>query len=271
MNKPPLHFYRMSLNMKSTHIQCLDENKKAIKGANASGFIVKEKGELFLYTCWHVVTGYNLHDIKIGNKLPDRKYIEVTLQNCEKCQPGVQVIGGNQSSTLTLYDENGFPLWIQNSQDVPNPDLNAIHLKVPFWHDVVKLALPKNIVVSEMQVIKEDEILFNNSPMIGDKLYIVGYPYGYSALGMEQPTPIVLTRFLAADRIKDRQSELLLDGPGAPGMSGGPVFMERNNSLHLIGIYTGLIYPDYMVEKNEKSTALGTCSNMVLWWAVENE
>jgi len=88
---------------------------------------------------------------------------------------------------------------------------------------------------------------------------------------MEQPTPIVLTRFLAADRIKDRQSEIPLDGPGAPGMSGGPAFVGRDNSLHLFGIYTGLIYPDYMLEKNEKSTALGTCRNMAVWWAVESE
>ncbi len=257
--------------MKSVHIQCLDENKKAIKGANASGFIVEEKGELFLYTCWHVVTGYDMHEVKIGNNLPDRKYIEVNLQACDKRHPGVQLIGGNQTLTLPLYDEHGCPLWIQNCQDVPNPDLNAIHLKVPFWHDAVKLALPKYISVSEMQFIKEEEILFHNSPMIGDKLYIVGYPYGYSALGMEQPTPIVLTRFLAADRIKDRQSEILLDGPGAPGMSGGPAFVERDNSIYLVGIYTGLIYPDYLVEKKEKSTALGTCSNLVVWWSIENE
>lgn len=162
MNKPPLHFYRMSLKMKSVHIQCLDENRKVIKDANASGFIVEEKGDLFLYTCWHVVTGCNMHDVIIGKKLPDRKYIEVNLQDCDNRQPGVQVIGGNQTSILSLYDEHDFPLWIQNTKDVPNPDLNTTHLKVPFWHDVVKLALPKNISVSGMQVIKEDEVLFNN-------------------------------------------------------------------------------------------------------------
>jgi hypothetical protein len=157
---------------------------------------------------------------------------------------------------------------VQNKQDAPHPDLNSINLKVPFWHDAVKLPLSKDISVSDMQIIKESEV-WKNFTMIGEKIYIVGYPYGYSALGMEQPTPIVLTRFLAADRIKDRQSEILLDGPGAPGMSGGPAFIERGNALHLLGIYTGLIYPDHVVEKNEKSTALGTCSNMTLWWIIE--
>ncbi len=88
---------------------------------------------------------------------------------------------------------------------------------------------------------------------------------------MDQPTPIVLTRFIAADRVKDRQSEVLLDGPGAPGMSGGPVFIKQNNMWKLYGIYTGLIYPDHVIERNEKTTALGTCSNLALWWTVENE
>jgi hypothetical protein len=211
-----------------------------------------------------------MHDIKIGRNSPIRRYLEVNLQGCETRQPGVQVIGGNQSTILPLYDEQDVPLWTQNKQDVPHEDLNTIHIKVPFWHDAIKLALPKGIALSEMQIIKDDE-LWNNLPMVGEKIYIVGYPYGYSALGLEQPTAITLTRFLAADRIKDRQTEMLLDGPGAPGMSGGPAFIERNNSLYLLGIYTGLIYPDHIIEKNEKTTALGTMSNMVLWWRIENE
>lgn len=268
--KPPLHFYQMTLNMKAVHIQCLDENQKPINGAYASGFIVQEGEHNYLYTCWHVVTGFNMHNVEVGKNLPNRKFLEVNLQNCETRQPGIQAIGGNQSTILTLYDKNNKPLWIQNSQDIPNHSLNNIQLKVPFWHDAVKLLLPETISLSEMQIIKEDEV-FKNSPFIGDKVYIVGYPYGYSVLGLEQPTPIALTRFVASDKIKDRHSEILLDGPGAPGMSGGPVFVERNNSLLLVGIYTGLIYPDYVIKKNEKTTALGTMCNLVVWWSIKNE
>ena len=271
MKKPPLHLYRMSLNMKSVHIQCLNEHKDVVKGANASGFIIREKEVLYLYTCWHVVTGYDMHDIKIGTTLPNRKYFELNLQNCANPQEGIQVIGGNQSAVIPLYSDQGLPLWVQNKQDIPNPDLNNINLKVPFWHDAIKLPLPESISVSNMQIIDNDDLLLHNSPLLGEKIYIVGYPYGYSAFGMEQPTPIVLTRFLAADRIKGRQTELLLDGAGAPGMSGGPTFVERDNRLYLFGLYTGIIYPDYLIEKKEKSTALGSCCNLVLWWSVENE
>lgn len=266
MEKLPLNYYKMSLSMRSVHIQCLNENKEPINGAYASGFIVQENKQTFLYTCWHVVTGFNMHNVEVGRSLPNRKFLEVNLQNCDTQQAGIVVIGGNQSTILSLYDDNNKPLWIQDSEDVPNYSLNNIGLKVPFYNDVVKLLLPETISVFKTQLIKEDEILKNKLPLIGDKVYLVGYPYGYSALGLEQPTPIVLTRFIAARRIKDRQSEILLDGPGAPGMSGGPVFLEHNDTLSLMGIYTGLIYPDYAIERNEKTTALGTMTNLSIWW-----
>ena len=256
--------------MKAVHIQCLNDKKQPVKGAYASGFIIQESKKFYLYTCWHVVTGYNMHDVKIGRVIPNRKYLEVNLQACKTLQPGLQSIGGNQSTILPLYDSEDKPLWIQNKQDVAQPDLNSIGLKVPFWHDAIKLELPQNISLSDLQYIKENEV-WKSLAMVGEKLYIVGYPYGYSALGTEQPTAIILTRFIAAERIKDRQTEILLDGPGAPGMSGGPVFIEHDAVLYLLGIYTGLIYPDHVIEKNEKTTALGTMSNMVLWWTVENE
>ena len=79
--KPPLHFYKMSLNMKAVHVQCLDENQKPINGAYASGFIVQENEHKFLYTCWHVVTGFNMHNIEVGSSLPNRKFLKVNLHS----------------------------------------------------------------------------------------------------------------------------------------------------------------------------------------------
>ena len=268
-SNPPLTSSRISLNMKAVHIQCLDKTQQPIKGAYASGFLVQEGEELFLYTCWHVVTGFNMHDVKLGYTLPNRKFLEVSLQFCDKRQLDMEVIGKNQTIILPLYNNQGMPLWTQNKQDVPHYDLNNINIKVPFWHDTVKLLLPNNIKISDIQLIKENEI-WKNQPMVGDKVYIAGYPYGYSTLGLEQPTAIVLTRFIAAGQIKDRQTEKLLDGPGAPGMSGGPVFIEQNNNIYLSGIYSGLIYPDHQIERNEKSTALGTMCDLSIWWVIQN-
>lgn len=268
MKKPPIHIYKSTLNFKGVHIQCLNESKEPINGAYASGFIVEENEKFYLYTCWHVVTGFNMHNIEVGRNLPNRKYLRVNLQNCETIQPGIQGIGGKQTTILELYDSEGKPKWVQNKDDVPNFSLNNINLKVPLWHDAIKLLLPETIALSEIQIISSDDIS-QNIPLLGDKIYMVGYPYGYSVLGIDQPTPIVLTRFIAAFQLKDRQQEMLLDGPGAPGMSGGPIFIEYDNRLLLLGIYTGLIYPDYIIESNEKTTALGTMSCLNLWWVLE--
>jgi hypothetical protein len=169
---------------------------------------------------------------------------------------------------LPLYDRSGgkfAPLWFQDEQDVPQGDLNAIGIRVPFWHDAVKLRLPETIRISDLQVIDQGNCL-EHLVDPGDKVYLVGYPYGYSALGEGQPTPIVLTRFIAALRVADRQREIVLDGYGAPGMSGGPVFVDTARGLRLLGPYTGLIYPDHVIEQNEKITALGTCCDMTLCW-----
>jgi len=275
MTQPPLHHYRFCLPFRAVHIQCLNDEQEEIKNAYASGFIVKENGQLFLYTCWHVATGYDMHKIKTGNNLPDRSIFRVTLQDCQQPQPGLNVVGGKQSFEIQLYTEKDgkkIPAWFQDMKDLPCFELNNINIKVPSWHDVIKLHIPHDICVSDMQILSDDDISMN-SPMIGDKLYIVGFPYGYSALGLEQPTPIVMTRFLAANSVVERTTmDRLMDGPCTHGMSGGPVFVETNNALFLTGIYKGSIYPDYKLDqKNKETTQLGLYCNMIMWWKDVNK
>ena len=168
-----------------------------------------------------------------------------------------------------MYDtaaESKVALWYQDKRHVPNPDLNAVNIFVPFWHDAIKVLLPESTRTSDSQVIEEENAFPGNTLLtVGDRIYVVGFPYGYSPVGEEQPTPVVLTRFVAATRIGDRHQEILLDGFGAPCMSGGPVFVERGENITLLGLYTGLIYPDHRIPSNEKVTALGTCSDMCLY------
>ena len=72
----------------------------------------------------------------------------------------------------------------------------------------------------------------------------------------------MFTRFVASAHIAGlRKFEIFLDGYGAPGMSGGPVFLERGERLFLIGIYTGDVFPDHEVDR-EKTTALGTVADI---------
>jgi len=192
--------------------------------------------------------------------------LRVALQAADSRQPGIEVVGGLQSLVLQLYDSPRPPFcprWQQDDQHVEHPDLNAIGIFVPFWHDAVKIELPSDIQLSSLQVI--DETRLNASPVgPGDKCFVVGYPYGFSAFGPGQPSAIALTRFIAGDQVYGRRQQKLLESIGAPGMSGGPVFVEHGDDLLLFGIYTGSIFPDHIVRSNEKSTALGIVSDLTL-------
>lgn len=273
--RPPLHAQRFRLPFVGVRLQALDERKQPIAGVVASGFIRRLDNQLYLYTCWHVVTGFDPYDIRVGFTLPNRRYLAVALQAADQRSPGVQVIGGVQTFDLPLYDERtrpALPLWEQDNQHIPHAELNGVNIFVPFWHDVVRIKLPPHVSASEFQLIDEERLFQGNMALVspGDKCLVVGYPYGFSAFGPGQPTPVALTRFVASDRVGGRHQQFLLEGIGAPGMSGGPVYIEREQDLLLVGVYTGSIYPDHALYKSEKVTALGTVANisMLVWDAL---
>ena len=260
--------FRTLLTFKAVQIICLDENQKEIDGSYASGFITQEGNDKYLYTCWHVVTGLDIYNLKVGNSLPNIKYLKLKLQASEKIDEACERIGGYSFITIPLYDFNtspNKPKWIQDKEDVPKIDLNAINIRVPKLHDVVKIELPSDIYLSEVQLIKSNEY-FRQSVLIGDKLHIVGFPFKYSAGGTDKPVPIVLTRYVAATEVFERLGQVLLDGTGSSGMSGGPVFIEKDSEIFLVGLYTGLIYPDYLINKSDKNSALGTFCPLSWWW-----
>ncbi len=263
MHELPLQTAKLQLSMTAVHLQCLNAAGEPINNAVASGFIMKEEDKFYLYTCWHVVTGFDKNNIDTSKDLPNRKYLLVHLQNYEKRTEFVSAIGGFQQITIPLYNENG-PAWIQDAHDIPNMALNEIGLTVPEVHDIVKVELPPDLNISKDQFLTpEDKARVMLMP--GDKVCIAGFPYGFSALGLTQPTPIVLTRFVAAMDIEGRRMEFLLDGPGAPGMSGGPVFVEHKGGLYLYGMYTGIVYPDHIIYQREKTTALATMTSLLIF------
>ena len=260
--KKHLHAYKFHLDMTGVQIQVLDKLGKIIK--IASGFITREGNRYALNTCWHVVTGYDPSDIKIGQQEPQPVALRINLQDA-KAKPGMTIVGGKQSLTLPLYDREEMPripLWLQDAQHIIHADLNNVNLRVPFWHDAVQLLLPEDIRLSDFQVVDENDRA-THMPMITDKVHIVGFPHGYSAAGSEQPTPIVLTRHIAATSVRGMATEILMDGPGTPGMSGGAVYTEFDNRLLLLGIYTGNVFPDYP-ESNIQCTTLGKFCSLAL-------
>jgi hypothetical protein len=247
---------RSELSFRSVQLRCLDAGRKPLRHASASGFVRIEDGVRYLYTCWHVVTGYDRNDLRVTNALPQRAFLEVFM-------------GGAQSFVIPLYDDNARPkkpLWYQDRAHLPHPDLNAIGLYVPSWHDVVKIPLSSDAKVSRLPLVSNPVPSSNARLAPGDKIYVVGFPYGLSTGGLVQPTPVVLARFVAATAVSGRPREFVLDSGGAPGMSGGPVFVERDDDIALLGVYTGVIYPDHATERNEKVSAWGSCANLSLCW-----
>jgi hypothetical protein len=260
---------RSELSFRSVQLRCLDEDRKPLKHASASGFVRIEDGAPFLYTCWHVVTGYDRNDLRVTNALPKRAFLEVFVQDEQQQTDSASLAGAPLSFTIPLYDESARPkkpLWYQDRAHLPHPDLNAIGLCVPSWHDAVKIPLSADVRVSGLQLVSNPVLTSDAMLTPGDKIYVVGFPYGFSTIGLGLPTPVVLTRFVAATAVSGRPQDFLLDSGGAPGMSGGPVFVERDDEIALLGVYTGIIYSDPVIERNEKTTALGSCANLSSCW-----
>ena len=260
---------RSELSFRSVQLRCLDEDRKPLKHASASGFVRIEDGVPFLYTCWHVVTGYDRNDLRVKNALPKRAFLEVFVQDHRGQTESTSVVAGLLSFTIPLYDESARPkrpLWYQDRAHLPHPDLNSIGLCVPSWHDAVKIPLSTDVRVSQLQLVSNPVLASNTMLKPGDKIYVVGFPYGFSTGGLGLPTPVVLTRFVTATAVSGRPREFLLDSGGAPGMSGGPVFVERDNDIALLGVYTGVIYPDPVIERSAKVAALGSCANLSSCW-----
>jgi hypothetical protein len=259
---------KFSLSLRSVRLQCLDENKRPFEpDAVASGFLVSnEAGRTHLYTCWHVVTGFDPRELNWLPLAPPPKrcHLRIDMQDAQRQNASVTTIGGRQSLDVPLYTSDGHPLWEQDEHDVPSADLNAIGLKVPFWMDAVRIQLPDDVRTTGLQRLQDpDDIALGVMLLPGDPVYIAGFPYGYSVKGLESPTPVVLVRHVAAINLPERPLDFLLDGAGAQGMSGGPVFVQHEERLKLAGIYCGAIYPKRVAgPSREKDTvsALGICS-----------
>ena len=223
----------------------------------ASGFLLRDDADLYLYTCWHVVTGIELANPVLPGTNQRRSRLKVSMQRSEK----------SDSFEVELYEQSGedvfLPRWEQDQQSVSNSSLAMANLVQPFWHDIVRIRLPSSVVTSTAQVLSRFD-LWRDLIAPADPLLLVGYPYGFSARQLT-PAPIVVKRHVAAISRDGARREILIDGAGAPGMSGGPVFYEWDNRLYLFGMYVGVIFPDAAPDNEpERTGALGIVCPMNL-------
>lgn len=218
----------------------------------ASGFVINERDYLSLYTCWHVVSGADPH--RLPSKPPTkRERLRVQVMTRTVKSPGIATIGGLTTFDVELYDESGNSVW---SQGEPQPGTENAMMRPSHW-DCVRLNVSSFADFLHSPFQPEDDIVTLRLD-ISEDAFIVGYPYGYSA-NETGPDPIFLRRTPASNWGPRYFS--LLDGPGAPGMSGGPIVTRLNNEWRLVGIYNGVVFPEAkycssILEQNKNESRL---------------
>lgn len=266
-------FWEFSISI--AKIICLDENENEI--SFATGFIIQEEKDLYLYTCWHVVSGFDYPNPAIPpNSLsvwpPKRRKIKIICGGTKANNYGFHT-SGSKSIICDLYEQDSTgklkPVWIQGNSCFQNSDLEKVGLFVPLRGDFIKIPIGHHFDADQKELfIKKLNISGGGKITLADEVLIAGYPYGFSVTG-NFPEPVFIKRNIAssAPYIGDgvHNFRLLLDGAGYGGMSGSPVFTLKDNKVALFGIYNGVVFPDYnLIEKcsgvnakNDRHSALG--------------
>jgi Trypsin-like peptidase domain len=250
--------------LKAMRLEALDKDQNVL--CRASGFLVSESDGLFLYTCWHVVTGVDFLDPTPLTPPERRAFIRLYCQDVQQRQPGIQAIGNAHVKEVPLFTASEEPRWLQESAERAIPDLQAIGIRVPKSFDVVRI--PVNLDSELRSVVEFQKTdIFTNYRLAGTDVVVVGYPYGYSAMGITTPEPVFLKRAIASSRTS-KVGYTLLDGGAAPGMSGAPVLTNHQDEWWLLGMYTGVIFPDYQYgppdSLNDRRAALGLMAHLHL-------
>jgi hypothetical protein len=101
-------------------LETLDENGNTL--SHASGFLVKERDGLSLYTCWHVVVGFDPANQPINYPSKRAKLRVFAIKSEPLIADNSQAligerIGGQSFIDMSLYDGDGKPAWIQQKSD----------------------------------------------------------------------------------------------------------------------------------------------------------
>jgi len=186
------HSYRFKTTYKAVQLNCLDPDRNAIDGAYGTGVIVEEESGVWLYTCWHLITGFDPARIKIPPETTIRAFLLLRLMSIENDPDSIRQTGDTQIEIVPLYldDECKIPAWKQDAEDTPHADLNAAGLKVPKHHDSAKLKVSSKFAKSGLQTVV-DTGRWPYTSEIGSPLIVVGYPYGYSTTESLRPACLV--------------------------------------------------------------------------------
>jgi hypothetical protein len=237
-------------NFKAVKLEFLADNSDD-PVSTASGFVILDGDEFYLFTCWHAVTGIDFFEPKVIEP-PKRRRVCVRMKKITPLSAECALIGGDYSFISPLYepDEPHKPRWQQEFMHREKPDLNGIGVFVPRTVDLVVLPLGRNENFGTYVHFEQTDI-FTKGLNVGDSVLIGGFPYGYSAQGKDSPEPIFLQRSIAATHTTN-SSIHLIDGVGARGMSGSPVLFKSEVGWKLFGIYCGALNTSEGASKLEK-------------------
>lgn len=273
----PARIARIGLTSKCVRLAAIDEYGHPVIARNeeneqvgqrvASGFLLREGDNLYLYTCWHVVTGLDFREPTLPPAGRARTiFLDVSLQEAQPAGATLEGIGGSRVVRLPLYDLKESPprpLWEQYRQARSCPNIEIAGILAPRYNDIARLRVSEQgFFVSDALQVFSTRDLWRDYIAPGDTLYVLGFPYGFS--GSDRHTQaVLLTRYAAQMGIAGQDDGPYLDSPCAPGMSGGPVVIEMGGLTFLAGIYTGSRFPDGPKQKPNQLTALGTYCPLV--------
>jgi hypothetical protein len=205
--------------------------------------LMDNEPNIWLVTNWHVLAGRStdqphpaLH--KLGG-IPNRIRLNLILKPDQpeyKNAPADQLLF--QEQFLDLYDKDGGAFWFQHREG-PAYDVGVINFK-PLVGRFEMLGINHVATENEMSV------------QIGNQVFILGYPLGFSHF---IETPVWKRGIIASEphlQTLEGGNRVLLDATTRQGMSGSPVIMREKthylsergkivkyaNATRLIGVYS---------------------------------
>ena len=238
---------QMRVNVSSMKSIYIDVYYNEQKLSTASGFLVNKDGAIYLITNRHVVTGRNNEtgeclDEKfcaIPNKLM-AWFPHIEYKENEKYYRWSKI-------NIELYDDKEQRLWKEHPNFKEKVDVVAIMLG---HYDQFQFCYDLNS---------------RYEPTVTEKVYIIGYPFGYDLSPQNGKYAMWITGSVASDPVLDlnikneQMPAFLVDARTRQGQSGSPVVYYsregldyQNNGialygspiLHEIGIYSGRINKD---------------------------
>lgn len=212
------------------------------KLSSATCFFLRNEGDIFLITNWHVVTGKNPNTgmcLRSDGAIPNNLVISLFDEKSEYAK-WIEY-------RVELYDANGDKIWHEHPSYKEKIDAVAIKINIP----------SDNYLVFPVNELEEP---FNETTVanVSDDVFVLGFPFGIKAGGN---LPIWKRASLASepDVNMDDLPKIFIDTASRSGMSGSPVIYKQRRPVTVldqaeqkisryftkfIGVYSGRIGTD---------------------------